>query len=41
MAVGIEISPEFAVIAESRVQEMIPYGGATDIKIHVADSREL
>ena len=40
-AVGIEISPEFATIAESRVQQMIPYGGETDIKIHVADSREL
>ena len=40
-AVGIEISPEFAQIAENRVHQMLPFGGSTDIKVHVADSREL
>jgi DNA modification methylase len=40
-AIGIEISPEFAQIAEDRVNRMIPFGGSTDIKVHVADSREL
>ena len=40
-AVGIEISPEFAMIANHQVDKTIPYEGDTDIKIHVADSREL
>ena len=40
-AVGIEISPEFVTIANSQVDKTIPYQGETDIKIHVADSREL
>ncbi len=40
-AIGIEISPEFAEIAEGRVSQTIPFGGPTDIKVHVADSREL
>ena len=40
-AVGLEISPEFAQIAERRVNQMIPFEGQTDIKIHTADSREL
>ena len=40
-AVGIEISPEFVTIANSQVDKTIPYQGETDIKIHVADGREL
>ena len=40
-AVGIEISPEFAAIAKAQVDKIIEYEGETDIKIHVADSREL
>ncbi len=40
-AVGIEISPEFARIAEDRVHQMIPFEGQTDVKIHIDDSRKL
>lgn len=40
-AVGIEISPEFAEIAMSRVQSVLPFEGTPDINIHVADSRDL
>ena len=40
-AVGIEISPDFAVLAETQVEQTIPYKGESEVKIHVADSREL
>lgn len=40
-AVGIEISPEFAALAESQAEQTIPYKGKSEVKIHVADSREL
>ena len=40
-AIGIEISPEFAALAESQVEQTIPYEGKSEVKIHVADSREL
>ena len=40
-AVGIEVSREFAKIAENRVNQTIPFEGPSEIKIHVADSREL
>ena len=40
-AVGLEISPEFAQIAERRVNQMIPFAGQTEVKVHTADSREL
>ena len=40
-AVGIEISPKFAVLAETQVEQTIPYKGESEVKIHVADSREL
>ena len=40
-AVGIEIAPDFATIAQSQVDQIIEYEGEADIKIHVADSREL
>ena len=40
-AVGIEISPEFAQIAEESVHQMLPFAGQTDIQVHVADSRKL
>ena len=40
-AIGIEISPEFAALAESQVEQTIPYKGKSEVKIHVADSREL
>ena len=40
-AVGIEISPQFATLAQAQVDNTISYNGKTDIKIHVADSREL
>lgn len=40
-AVGIEVSFDFARIAENRVNQTIPFGGPSQVKIHVADSREL
>ena len=40
-AVGLEISPEFARIAERRVSQMIPFAGQTEVQVHSADSREL
>ena len=40
-AIGLEISPEFAQIAERRVNQMLPFAGQTEIQIHTADSREL
>ena len=40
-AVGIEVSLEFARIAEGRITQTIPFEGPSEIKIHVADSREL
>ena len=40
-AIGLEISPEFAQIAERRVDQMLPFAGQTETKIHIADSREL
>ena len=40
-AVGIEISPEFAALAETQVKQTIPYKGKSDVKVHIADSREL
>ena len=40
-AIGIEISPEFAEIARNRVQQVLPFEGTPNIKIHVADSRDL
>lgn len=40
-AVGLEVSSEFAGIAERRVNQMIPFAGQTEAKIHIADSREL
>lgn len=40
-AIGIEISPEFAEIARKRVQQVLPFEGKPDIKIKVADSRDL
>lgn len=40
-AIGIEISPEFAQIAERRVDQMLPFAGQTEVQIHTADSREL
>lgn len=40
-AIGLEISSEFAQIAERRVNQMIPFAGQTEVKIHIADSREL
>ncbi len=40
-SIGIEVSPEFAEIAEDRINQTIPFAGATETTIHVADSREL
>jgi len=40
-AIGIEISPEYAEIAKSRAQQVLPFEGTPDVKIHVADSRDL
>ena len=40
-AVGIEISPDFVMIAKAQVDKTIPYKGESVIKIHTADSREL
>ena len=40
-AIGLEISSEFAQIAERRVNQTIPFAGQTEVKIHIADSREL
>ena len=40
-AIGIEISPEFAEIAQSRVSQVMPFEGESDVRIHVADSRTL
>ena len=40
-AIGLEISPEFAQIAERRVDQMLPFAGQTDVQIHTADCREL
>ena len=40
-AVGIEISPKFAAIAERRIEQIIPYNGEINTTIHIADSREL
>ena len=40
-AIGIEISQEFAALAESQAEQTIPYKGESEVKIHVADSREL
>ena len=40
-AVGIEVSNEFATIAEYRINQIIPFAGESRIKVHVADSREL
>lgn len=40
-AIGIEISPEFADLAESQVEQTIPYKGKSEVKIHVADGSTL
>ena len=40
-AIGIEIAPEYAEIARNRVDQVLPFEGKQDIKIHVADSRDL
>ena len=40
-AIGVEISPEFAEIAQSRVSQVMPFEGESDVKIHVDDSRNL
>ena len=46
-AVGIEISPEFAALAEDQVNQTITYSTEktderkSNVKVHVADSREL
>ena len=40
-AVGIEVSLEFARIAEDRITQTLPFEGPSETKIHVADSREL
>lgn len=40
-AIGIEISPEYADIAKTRVDQVLPFKGTTDVKIHIADSRDL
>ena len=40
-AIGIEISPEFAEIARRHIQKVLPFEGIPDIKVHVADSRDL
>lgn len=40
-AIGIEISPEYVEIAKSHVQQVLPFEGTPDVKIHVADSRDL
>lgn len=40
-AIGIEISPEFAKIAETRANQGHLFQEKTDVKIHVADSRDL
>lgn len=40
-SIGIEVSQEFAEIAEDRINQMIPFTGATETTIYIADSREL
>ena len=40
-SIGLEISPEFAQIAEGRISQMLPFSGQVDAKVHAADSREL
>lgn len=40
-AIGVEISPEFAQIAEERIGQILPFKGQTHAKMHTADSREL
>ena len=46
-AVGIEISPEFAALAEDQVNQTITYSTEktdereSDVKVHIADSREI
>ena len=40
-AIGIEISPEFADLAESQVEQTIPYKGKSEVKIHGTDGSTL
>jgi DNA modification methylase len=40
-SVGIEISPEFAAIAQERVSQILPFAGNAEATIHIADSREI
>ena len=39
-SIGIEISPEFATIANRRVNQVLPLAGHTEATVHIADSRE-